>query len=573
MKKIHLSRKAENKFIVFAVTIMLLAFFLGNLIFLYHTTERKLMDDFDSVTHRITENISTDLNNLNYTMFSYFMNDTFQNMVSEIDTDTDRSLMGIYNYFELLLSSDSNLIKGVMFVPYSDGKYTMSNAVISGNAASLFYNINVILEMSEESEYSKGNLLFYDMPHIDGTPSGYVCLGRNILSTQNNNFYEKIGFGLIVVNKDALFKHIKYIDNHQGVYVSIYNKNQIIVSYGDYPSGNNLVSKSSSVDFLDWQIHSLWDKSEVFESMASSFSSLIILVLVFIVLFIFVYTILNKKRVKSLDYLFNSFSNLRDEQKLAVIDMTEDDDEVNKVIELYNTTVYNVNALNDKLIEEEHKLALSKIKAVESEIKSLFSQINKHFLINVLSSVRSLVNLKEYEKATECIENLSAFLRYSLTLENDSTIRGEIDSITHYLNIQRVRFPDISFEINCDDAVKNTLVPKVLLQPIVENCYTHGFKNKKGYIRVNCFKFDNKVVIKVINSNDSASSEMLEAMKEKFYQKSKGNDLDLNSESRRGIAINNIRERLDLLFGSDTAIDFEYDENETVVSIIFPFKE
>ena len=191
----------------------------------------------------------------------------------------------------------------------------------------------------------------------------------------------------------------------------------------------------------------------------------------------------------------------------------------------------------------------------------------------MLSSVRSLVNLKEYEKATECIENLSAFLRYSLTLENDSTIRGEIDSITHYLNIQRVRFPDISFEINCDDAVKNILVPKVLIQPIVENCYTHGFKNKKGYIRVNCFKFGNKVVIKVINSNDSASSEMLEAMKEKFYQKSKGNDLDLNSESRRGIAINNIRERLDLLFGSDTAIDFEYDENETVVSIIFPFKE
>ena len=66
---------------------------------------------------------------------------------------------------------------------------------------------------------------------------------------------------------------------------------------------------------------------------------------------------------------------------------------------------------------------------------------------------------------------------------------------------------------------------------------------------------------------------MLEAMKEKFYQNSKVNDLDLNSESRRGIAINNIRERLDLLFGSDTAIDFEYDENETVVSIIFPFKE
>lgn len=573
MKKIHLSRKAENKFIVFAVTIMLLAFFLGNFIFLYRTTERKLREDFDSVTHRITENISTDLNNLNYTMFSYFMSDSLQDMVSEIDTDRNSALLEIYNYLELLLSSDSNLIKGVMFVPYVDGKYTMGNMVISGNAESLFHNINIILEMSEMPEYSKGNLFYYDLPHVDGTPSGYVCLGRNILGTQNNNFYEKIGYGLIVVNKDVLFKHIKYIDDHQGVYVSIFNKNQNIVSYGDYPSGNNVVSKSSSVDFLDWQIQSLWDKSEVFESMASSFSALLILVLIFIVLFILVYMILNKKRVKSLDYLFNSFSNLREEQKLVFIDMTEDDDEVNKVIELYNTTVENVNALNDKLIEEEHKVALSKIKAVESEINSLFSQINKHFLINVLSSVRSLVNLREYEKATECIENLSAFLRYSLSLENDSTVKREIDSITHYLNIQRVRFSDISFEINCDDAVKNARVPKVLLQPIVENCYTHGFKNKKGYIRVNCFRLDDKVVIKVINSNDSTSSKMLEAMKEKFYQKSKENDLELNPDTRRGIAINNIRGRLALFFGSEATIDFEYNENETVVSIICPFKE
>lgn len=102
---------------------------------------------------------------------------------------------------------------------------------------------------------------------------------------------------------------------------------------------------------------------------------------------------------------------------------------------------------------------------VQFRLESLYSQINKHFLINVLAVVRSLVNLGEKEQTNYCLENLSVFLRTILTIEDTASVKQEIRTLESYLNLQRVRYPKVECDILCDEACWNVLFRKCCFNP------------------------------------------------------------------------------------------------------------
>jgi len=148
----------------------------------------------------------------------------------------------------------------------------------------------------------------------------------------------------------------------------------------------------------------------------------------------------------------------------------------------------NFNAMAEniqKLIEENYS---SKLISKEAQLKNLQDQLNEHFLYNTLDSIHWLARKESAEQASQMVLALANFYRISLSDGHDIIpVRDVVQMIQNYLYIQKLRMQDeISYTITCAPSLEDTLMPKGLLQPLVENALVHGLKslNRPGEIRV-----------------------------------------------------------------------------------------
>ncbi len=147
--------------------------------------------------------------------------------------------------------------------------------------------------------------------------------------------------------------------------------------------------------------------------------------------------------------------------------------------------------LRQNKLKNEHKSTLL-------EQKLLRLQMNPHFIFNALSSIHSLMNPKDVNKASEYLGNFSRLLRSSLESSREDYIllEEEISSIKNYLELQQLRYEKkFDYKIDVDPKIdlESAILPPMLLQPFIENAIEHGIKHKeaKGHIRIR-FKLENK---------------------------------------------------------------------------------
>lgn len=152
-----------------------------------------------------------------------------------------------------------------------------------------------------------------------------------------------------------------------------------------------------------------------------------------------------------------------------------------------------------ELLEKEIKYELRQkelaLEKKQAEINALQSQINPHFLFNTLETIRMRSMLKKEFETANAIKLLAKLLKRSIRWENDLiTIEEEISAIYDYLEIQKYRFGEkLKFEIEVDEDVKSTKIPKMTIQPLVENACVHGIENSKG---------EGRIVVKVLKEGD-----------------------------------------------------------------------
>ena len=132
------------------------------------------------------------------------------------------------------------------------------------------------------------------------------------------------------------------------------------------------------------------------------------------------------------------------------------------------------------LIDSEYKAVLSKRNA---EYSALQSQINPHFLFNTLNGFIALNRMGKNQQLDNAIRDLTSMMRYSLDNRNGwATIAEEFDFVERYCNLQKMRFEErLSFEMYYDENVSRYKIPRLLLQPLVENSVIHGIeKNSRN---------------------------------------------------------------------------------------------
>jgi LytS/YehU family sensor histidine kinase len=195
--------------------------------------------------------------------------------------------------------------------------------------------------------------------------------------------------------------------------------------------------------------------------------------------------------------------------------------------------------LSNELIQEEKIKRLAKEKeALQANLKMLQAQIEPHFLFNTLSNILSLIDTDPIKGKT-MLTDLTHYLRTALSRTRHEliTLDQEMEMIRAYLNIIKIRMGDrLEYEIRLPEGLRSHVFPPMLLQPLVENAVIHGLEPKieGGRLSITVAETEQSLKIEVIDTG-----------------------LGLRSAHESGVGMDNVRERLHLLYGVKGRLSLE----------------
>ncbi|WP_029233276.1 sensor histidine kinase [Butyrivibrio sp. VCB2006] len=196
-------------------------------------------------------------------------------------------------------------------------------------------------------------------------------------------------------------------------------------------------------------------------------------------------------------------------------------------------------------IEEQVKEEQKQLRKAEFEL--LQAQINPHFLYNTLDAIVWSAESGNQKQVVSMVGSLSEFFRASLNKGKEIvSIKEELQHVTSYLEIQQVRYQDIlSYEINVAKDIYNYSIPKITIQPIVENALYHGIKNRRGGGKITITGAENNggITIQVRDNGAGMTEERLKEVRNSLLQDS--------SDKSAIYGLYNVNERIRLNFGDE----------------------
>lgn len=208
----------------------------------------------------------------------------------------------------------------------------------------------------------------------------------------------------------------------------------------------------------------------------------------------------------------------------------------------------------------------------EAEVRALHSQINPHFLYNTLESLRMESEIRGEEDIADALASLGRLLRYSIKwVGGITTLWQEIEHVKNYITIMKVRYRGkIDFSCNIQDKALDCTVIKMMLQPLVENCFNHAFKEMEGIWKVGVHSYiqGEDLHIQIIDNGKGIEPEKLEELNRCL---SENREITVDKKAGSSIGIWNVNKRIKMQFGDSYGICVKNGETSgTVVEIIIP---
>lgn len=200
-----------------------------------------------------------------------------------------------------------------------------------------------------------------------------------------------------------------------------------------------------------------------------------------------------------------------------------------------------------------------------SEIRQLEAQFNPHFLFNALESLKYLIRFQSKD-AESFVMKLAGILRYSISNNEDFvTLEKDLKHIQDYLDIQKVRYNQrVLYEFEVDEGCRNALIPKLMIQPLIENCLHHGYSQKHLMIRIKALVVKDVLHLLIEDDGVGFTSERLQEIQRLLS--SENNDTD-------HIGIYNVHRRLVLQYGKLYGITItSVFQKKTTITITLPLK-
>ncbi|MBO4884488.1 MAG: sensor histidine kinase, partial [Clostridia bacterium] len=199
-----------------------------------------------------------------------------------------------------------------------------------------------------------------------------------------------------------------------------------------------------------------------------------------------------------------------------------------------------------------------------AELELLQAQVNPHFLYNTLDSIAILAESQRDEDVVNMVTSLSTFFRNSLNRGEDIiSLRAELNQAKSYLEIQQIRYSDIlAYSIDVPEGIQDCAVPKLILQPLIENALYHGIKNRRGRgaIEITGETDGDDLLLRVKDNGAGMDAGQLARLQSGVYQ-----------ENHSGLGIKNVHQRIRLYCGEPYGLAFESRPGEgTTVTVRLP---
>lgn len=212
----------------------------------------------------------------------------------------------------------------------------------------------------------------------------------------------------------------------------------------------------------------------------------------------------------------------------------------------------------DQALKENSEEILDK----QAKLIALQSQINPHFLYNTLESIRGQALVVGHDEIAMMTKALAAFFRYSISKSgNLVTLRDELNNTENYMMIQKYRFNNrFTMEVMIDDedeAAFDSLVPRLIIQPVVENAIYHGLEEclEGGIIEIEILLSDENLIITVSDNGQGMELKDLNELNDRIRNSRKYiREEDAKGQVHTGIALPNIHRRIQLMFGDEYGV-------------------
>jgi len=468
------------------------------------------------------------------------------------------------------------IFNGIESIVYIDGE---------GN----YYTTNMHLLNSkqavEESEYygllrnqKNGKTQLFDMVDdcmMIAEDEPVITMGKCVINTVSG---KSMGYLFVNIDVDYLEKFVKNeisyyllydgngqcVTRHQGqnmvddakMQADLYENPEI--SKLKYDRATYLVARDR-VDQFDWTVIGVTnlDKFNVSSSELLSIYLLTggIIALLLVIAMILVSSIITKP----LDKLYEGADEIAS-GNLDVRFSFKSQDEIGRLGQIFNYMCERIKSLLTRVDEE----AKSKR---EYELALIQEQVKPHFLYNTLDIIIKLIDMNKPKEAKRVTKKLASYYKNSLSgSEEIVTIDRELEIIKDYLDLQIMRYGDMfKYEIDVEDSVKELLIPKMTLQPLIENAIYHGLKYKEdwGTIKITAKHLKDHVQIMVEDNGIGMDEERLERVR-KLKEDTSGGHFGVYA----------VNHRLKLYYGEDYGIAIMSRLGEgTQVSVRVPIKE
>lgn len=256
---------------------------------------------------------------------------------------------------------------------------------------------------------------------------------------------------------------------------------------------------------------------------------------------------MTEQMVKSVDTLVREIRIIRKEDPDHIIEI-DTGDEIEEIAHQVNKMVCSIQELSQR------NIALAEVNN-RMEMQNLQAQINPHFIYNTLDNIRYLIPT-DPQRAQQLIGRFIGILRYSINnTKHNVPVKDDLKYLQDYLVIQSTRFgANFSYEIDIDDACMEFIIPKLLLQPLLENSIKYGFQKKPCiHIRVRGWLGEDALYFTVEDNGGGVDETMLEQLRDILRSD------EVNIEHN---GLQNINRRIWLGYGGDSGLTIDSTEGE-----------
>lgn len=520
---------------------------------------------------------------------------TIRNYLTNGDTDSVSLAMQTYNMTQRMKSISSNLSAyevSIMVLGANGRSYTTDPWYWSATAAELadhpitqrtINNPHRIIYQLYHDDSQSGTwkepvlvaskaLYHHGSDEIYGTM--YVMIRDSIFKPFYANFTSD-GNDVLLMNDEGLV-----ISSNQQELIGMTDKallNKVVADQRSGELGKNAdlqgderILFSEYLPEFDFYLVNLIDKDAAIGQMVN-LRALTLTTLGIVGISLIIVYFMTRKMTRSLRGLIHQMSGIPTKGFSNYVDVSTSSLEAQELGNAFNFMLDELNDYVERLVQTEKQQR-------NAELAALQMQINPHFLYNTLASIKFLVQQGDRERAAETINSLITLLQNTVSdVESTIPVKQEIETLKNYVYINHVRYGDkirVNYFIEPD--VMDFEVPKLIIQPFIENAFFHAFNHKgEGSILIMISSQHEQLICEVVDNGDGMEMEPVrertESVDQRGLPETKLPQTKRNRKLFSGIGIKNVDERIKIMYGEDYGVHITSKPGEgTKVRISLP---